>query len=162
MANRVSAEDLKNTDIFAGLSGEGLQQIAGLCAVTNHIDGEVCALQGAKMNHLLIVNRGKIAVEMGVSAASHTYTVVITTLTKGRVCAWSALVPPNELTASLKCVGEAQLISIPACDLQKLFAETPALGYAAMKNMAAVISSRLTESRTKLERLVAELLKQGR
>jgi CRP-like cAMP-binding protein len=161
-AEQVSAKDLRRTDVFAGLSDFSLEQIASLCSHSIYETGEYCAVQGEKMDHMLIVNGGKVAVEMQIEVPPHTHAVTIATLTKGRVCAWSALVPPNVLTASVRCVERAQMISIGASDLQSMFEQRPSLGYTVLKNLAAVISSRLTESRTQLERLVAEVMKQGK
>ena len=159
---QVSTKDLRGVDIFAGFSDDSLEQIANFCSHSVCEGGEYCAVQGEKIDQLLIVNGGKVAIEMRIEVAPHSHTVTIATLTKGGVCAWSALVPPNVLTASVKCVERAQIISIRASDLQHIFEERPSLGYTVMKNLAAVISSRLRESCTQLERLVAEVIKQGR
>ena len=160
-AERVSAEDVRGTDVFAGLPNDSLERIANSCSHSVYEAGEYLATQDEKMDRLLIVNGGKVAVEMRVEVARHTHAVTIATLGRGKVCAWSALVPPNVLTASVRCVERAHMISIGASDLQRILEQEPSLGYMVMKNLAAVISSRLRESRIQLERLVAEVMKQG-
>lgn len=159
MAEQVSIEDLRATDVFAGLSDDSLGQIAKLCTQRAYQAGEYCAVQGETTDQMLIVDRGKVAIEMRIEAGAHTHALTIATLTKGKVCAWSALVPPHVLTASVKCIERTQTINIKASDLQRMFEERPAIESTVMRNLAGVISSRLIESRTQLIRLIAELIK---
>ncbi len=84
------------------------------------------------------------------------------TLGKGKTFAWSALVEPHVLTASVKCVEKAQVISIKASDLERVFKERPIIEVVVMKNLAGVISYRLRESRAQLLHLIAEMVKQGK
>ena len=161
MAGQVSIKDLKDADIFAGLSDSSLEEIARLCSQSVCQAGEYCAVQGETTDRLLIVNEGKVAIEMKVVAPSHTHTVTIATLPAGRVCAWSALVPPHLLTASVKCIESTQMISISATDLQRILEDSPLTGYAVIKNLAGIISSRLRESYTQLVSLICEVIKQG-
>ncbi len=159
---RVSNKCLRDTDIFAGLSDYHLEQIAKFCEERVYQTGEHCATQGETIDQLLIVNGGKVAIDMRIEVARRMHTLTIATLTKGRVCAWSALVPPHVLTASIRCIERTPIISIMAPDLQRIFEEEPIIECMVMKNLAGVISLRLRDSRTQLVRLVAELIKQGR
>lgn len=162
MAEQVSIRDLHDVDIFAGLSDSSLEQIARLCSERVYQAGEYCAIQGETIDRLLIVNKGKVAVELQVVVPPRTHTVTIATLTDGRACAWSALVSPHVLTASVRCIERTQMVSISATDLQCIFEENPSTGYAVMRNLAEIVSSRLRDSRTQLVRLVSEVIKQGR
>ncbi len=159
---QVSIKDLRGVDVFNGISNGGLEKIAKLCKQRVHEAGEYCAVQGEKASELLIVNGGNVASEMRVGAAPCTYTITIATLTKGRVGAWSAVVPPHVLTGSLKCVERAPIIGIAASDLQRVFEEDPSIERIVMKNLAFIIGSRLRESHAQLERLIAEVIKQGK
>jgi len=159
---QVSIKDLRGVDVFNGISDNGLDKIVKLCKQHVYEAGEYCAVQGEKASQLLIVSGGKFASEMRVGAAPHTYTVTIATLTKGRVGAWSAVVPPYVLTGSLKCVERAPIISIEASDLQRTFEEDPSIERIVMKNLACIIGSRLRDSHAQLERLIAEVIKQGK
>ena len=159
---RVSVAELQGTEIFAGLSDDNLELIAEWCSQCICEAGEYCAVMGDTTDELLIINWGKVAIEMQVEVAPYTHTVTITTLTKGRVCAWSAIVPPHVLTASIKCIERTQMISVRASDLQRVFEGRPSVESIVMKNLAQVISSRLRDSRIQLIRLVAEVMKQGK
>ncbi len=161
-AEEVSIKDLRGVDVFAGLSDNDLQKIAKFCKQRVYEAGEYCVTQGEVADKLIIVNGGKVASEMRVGAAPYTYTVTIATLTKGRVGAWSAVVPPHVLTGSLKCIEGTPMISIAASDLQRIFEEDPSIERIVMKNLAFIIGSRLRDSHAQLERLIAEVIKQGK
>ncbi|MBI4304164.1 MAG: cyclic nucleotide-binding domain-containing protein [Chloroflexi bacterium] len=164
MATReqLSVKDLLGIDIFTGLSESELEQLAGVCSVRTYQAGERCAVQGETTNELGIVKKGKVAVEMRIEVTPYTQTLNIATLTGGNVFAWSALVEPHVLTASVRCIEKSDVIAIKASDLQRIFKERPSIERVVMRNLAGVISSRLRDSRTQLVRLVAEMIKQGK
>jgi len=157
----VPIADLRGVDIFAGLSDENLGLIVKSSVIRGYRAGEYCAVQGKTTDQLLIVNSGKVAVEVWVDVPRHSHTVTIATLTKGRVCAWSALVPPYVLTGSVRCMEPVQMIAINDSDLRRLLANQPQVEAVVMRNLAGVISSRLRDSQTQLTRLCAEILKEG-
>lgn len=153
--------DLRGVDIFAGLPDESLEQIASVCTQRAYKAGEYCAVQGKTTDQLLIVNGGKVAVEIRVDVPRYSHTVTIATLTKGNVGAWSAIVPPHVLTASLRCLEDTQIISIKDSDLHLIFGVKPSIEPVVMRNLAAIISSRLKDTREQLTRLIAEVIKEG-
>lgn len=154
--------DLKETDVFAGLSNHDLEQIAKVCNMRTYQSGECCAVQGKVADELGIVNEGKFAVEIRLEVAPYTQTLNVATLTKGNMFAWSALMEPHVLSASVRCIGQARAYRIKASDLQRIFSERPSIERIVMKNLAKIVSSRLRDSWGQLTRLVAEMIKQGR
>ncbi len=159
---RVAARDLAGIDIFNGLSEQELEQIAKVCTIQEYQAGERCAVQGEAANVVRVLRRGKAAVEMRIEVVPYTQTLNIATLTGGNVFCWSALVAPNVLTASVRCIERCQIISLEAADLQGIFKERPSVERMMMKNLSTVISLRLRDSRDQLVRLVAEMIKQGK
>jgi len=155
-------KDLRETDIFAGLSNHELEQIAKVCTQHTYKAGQRCAIQGETIDELRIVNGGKVAVELRMEVAPYTQTLSIATLTKGNVFAWSALVGQDAHTVSARCIDSTSVICIKASDLQQVFKERPSIERVVMKNLASVINSQLKDSRAQLVRLVAEMIKQGR
>ncbi len=153
--------DLRETDIFAGLSNYALEQIAGICDLRTYQVGERCAVQNQTADELGIVNEGKFAVEIRLEVTPYTQTLNVANLTKGNSFAWSALVEPHVLTASVRCTGEARAFHIKVSDLQHIFRESPSVERVVMKNLATIVSSRLRDSWSQLTRLVAEMIKQG-
>lgn len=162
LAERIPVRDLRGVDVFSRLSDDDLSCIANYCIRDVYEAGKYCALQGNTTDELHIVNEGKVAVEMRVDVVPFTQTVNIANLGKGKVCAWSALVEPNVLTASVKCVDRTQVISIKASHLQRIFKERPRVEAVVMRNLAVIISSRLRDSRAQLVALIGEMIKQGK
>ena len=160
-AQGIAFSDLRGVDIFTGLPDDALGMIAKLCTLRIYKAGEYPAMQGKTTDQLLIVNNGKVAVEAWIDVPRYSHTLTIATLTRGRVCAWSALVPPHVLTASIKCLENTQMIAIKDSDLQKLFVGRPQMEAVVMRNLAGVISSRLRDNHTQLMRLCGEILKEG-
>jgi len=74
----------------------------------------------------------------------------------GELFGWSALVEPYRYTSSAKCAEKTEEIYIKGSDLLKLFEQYPRTGYVVMRNLSAIISSRLTETRQKLSKEYAE------
>ncbi len=159
---QILIRDLRETDIFAGLSNNDLEQIAESCDLRTYQAGERCVVQGKTADELGIVNEGKFEIEIRLEVAPYTQTLNIATLTKGNAFAWSALVEPHVLTASVRCIGKGRAFHIKASDLQRIFKERPSIEHIVMKNLAAIMSSRLRDSWGQLTRLVAEMVKQGR
>ncbi len=155
-------KDLIETDIFAGLSNNDLDKIAEICDLRTYQAGELCAIQGKIADELGIVNDGTFEIEIRLEVAPYTQTINICTLTKGNTFAWSALVEPHLLTASVKCVGKGRAFHIKAIDLQRIFIDRPSIERIVMTNLATLMRSRLTDSWVQLTRLVAEMIKQGR
>jgi hypothetical protein len=160
-AQRVALADLRIADIFTGLTDDILDEISRFCVQRTYRAGEYPAIQGKHTDQLIIVNGGRVAVEMWVEVPRHSFTATVAALTKGRVCAWSALVPPYVLTASVKCLENTPMITIKDSDLQRIFAAKPVVEAMVMKNLAGIISSRLRDSNTQIARLCAEVIKEG-
>jgi len=153
--------DLRGADIFAGLSTYELEQIAKVCSQRTYQNGELCAVQGETIDELRIVTGGKVAVEVRLEVAPFTQTLTVTTLTPGNVFAYCSVVTPYVLIASGRCIGQTQIVSIKAPDLQRIFKERPSIEIIVMRNIATVMCSKLRDSMTQLGRLVTEMIKQG-
>ncbi len=159
--DRVSASELRDTDVFCGVPDYALDIIARLCRCEMYAAGEYCARQGAPVDELMVVGSGKVAIEMRIEVQPYTQNVTVTNLGRGSVCAWSAIVEPHTLTASIKCLEPTSIIAIPAAGLQRVLNERPLIEAIVMRNMARIISLRLRESRAQLTNLIAEMIKQG-
>jgi len=153
-----STIDLRSVDIFIGLDSQDLGKIAEVCSLRNYQDGERCAVQGETIDELRIVNGGKVAIEVRIQVAPSPQTLRIATLTAGNVFAYYSFTEPYVVIASGRCLGQAQIISIKASDLQRIFKEKPSIERVVMKNMATVMASRLRDNLTQLMRLVAEMM----
>jgi CRP-like cAMP-binding protein len=154
-------EELSNVDILTGLHADEMEKLSKLCLLKSCAKGEYLGRVNEPTDELLIVDGGKVAIEMRIQVPPYNQKLTIATLTKGQVCAWSALVEPYVLTSSIKCVEPSEIIAIKASDLQKLFKENPRIELVITRNLPKVIASRLRDSHRQFMNLVAEMIKQG-
>lgn len=154
-------QDLRDVEIFDGLDAENMEKIRAFCVPNNYDGGEYIGVQGEHTDELLIVNSGKVAIEMRIEVPPYKQKLMVANLTKGQVCSWSALVDPFILTASIRCVEPSKIISVDALDLQRAFHENSKIELVVMRNLTKVIANRLRDSQTQFMNLVAEMIKQG-
>jgi CRP/FNR family transcriptional regulator, cyclic AMP receptor protein len=160
-AQEMVFSDLQGVEIFAGLTDDVLGMIAKLCTLRSYSADEYVAVEGKTTDYFFIVHNGKVAIESKIEIPGYTHILTLDTLTRGRVCAWSAFVPKSVLTASIKCLENTQMIALKFSDLQNLFVGRPQIEAVVMRNLVGVISSRFRDNQTQLTRLCREVLKES-
>jgi len=140
---------LEEFGLFKGLDDSELAKIAELCHERTLDEGALYFVQGKKATELHLCHSGKVDIIVrlrepwGIDITVHRAKA-------GEVFGWSSLVEPHIYTASAKCTERTKDIYIKASDLINLFERNPHTGYVLMRNLGAVISSRLIEYRQKL------------
>lgn len=150
----VSAEVLKEFGLFEGLDDSELAKIADICHERIRNEGDLFFVQGRKAAGLHLCRSGKVDVLVRVYEPWG-MEVTIHKVKPGETFGWSALVEPNIYTASAECEGKVEALYIKGSDLLNLFEENPHIGYMVMRNLSALVSSRLTETREKLAKELA-------
>jgi len=150
----IDVKVLKEFALFEGLDESKLIKIVEYCRERTLNDGALCFSQGNKATELHLCRSGRVDIVVRIHEPWGTE-VVVHTVMPGEVFGWSALVGPYLFTASAKCIGKVEEIYLRGVDLLKFFEEDPITGYVVMRNLGALISSRLTESREKLTRAIA-------
>lgn len=154
----VSTQVLKEFGLFQGLDDSELTKIAELCNARTLDEGTLYFDQGKEAKEIHLCRSGKVDIVVrlrepwGIEVTVHK-------AGGGEVFGWSSLVEPYIYTASAKIVERTEDIYIKASDLSKLFEENTRIGYIFMRNLSAVISSRLTEYRQKLSVEIAATIK---
>jgi CRP-like cAMP-binding protein len=147
-------QELKTYKLFHGLNDNELKRIAPLCQERSLNKGTVCFQQGTPASELHLCRNGKVNIVVQHFEAPTIY-VKIHTAVEGEVFGWSALVEPYQYTASAICAEKTEEIYLRNADLLKLFDQVPRIGYVFMKNLAALVSSRVTDIGKKLSKDVA-------
>ena len=145
----VSIDVLREFGLFAGLDDNQLIKVAELCHERTLEEGALHFVQGRKAEELHLCRSGKVDITVQLRQPWG-IEVIVHTIGGGEVFGWSTLVEPHIYTASAKCIERTEEIYIKGLDLLNLFEENPRIGYVVMKNLSAVTSSRLTETRQKL------------
>jgi len=144
----VSIQDLKGFELFNGLEDAKLEEIAKLCRERVCEPESIYFTEGSKAEDLYLLREGEV--EIVFRSPRRCSKATVTRIGPGRVFGWSALVEPGVLTASARCTKRAQVISIRGADLIDIFEKDSHTGYVVMKNLSAVIASRLTRTRQRL------------
>lgn len=108
----VSIEVLKSFNLFTGFNERELTEIDKLCRERTYEDGSVIFTSGGSATDVYLLRAGKVAIQIEFVIYEHEIRATAYTVGKGEVFGWSALVPPHRLTASARCQGKADVITI--------------------------------------------------
>ena len=147
----ISSQALKTFGLFNGLDDSELAKIAEFCHERNLESGTLCFIQGSNATDVNLCDSGAVYIIIQLYEPWGTEVKVHTT-TEGEVFGWSALLESHTYTSSAKCVGRVKEVYIRGSDLLYLFEQNLHMGYVVMRNLSAIISSRLTEDRQRLSR----------
>ncbi len=154
----VSTWDLEQTDIFANLSDYALDKIARACQSDAFEPGDIIFTEGSVAENVYLLVEGQVALETQVNGVQQGTNITLETINKCHIFGWSALTEPQVPTVTCRCTHPSRVITINARDLKAIFEECPQIGYVVMKNLNAVVSSRLTGTRLGLQREIRQLL----
>ena len=150
MATQVAVGALKKTDLLQGLTDKELAEIAKFTKENNHQAGETIVTLGGEADAVYIVKKGRVGVESKIPDVPHgRKEIIVATLKDGETFSWSALMK-RKVTATIRTMEPTKSIEIDASALLGLCEKNPRIGYVIMKNLAQVISSRLTRHRLAL------------
>jgi CRP-like cAMP-binding protein len=143
----ISTDNLKGFSLFGGLGEAELAEIAKLSRERTYEDGAV------------IFTTGKVDIQIEFKIYDYEIMATVYTVGKGEIFGWSALVPPHRLTASARCQGKADIIMISGKELMEFLEKDRGVGYVVMKNLSALISSRLASTTIALRHEIQKLIK---
>jgi len=155
----VSTEILKSFSLFSGLSQTELAGIAKLCREQTYMSGSVIFTIGGSATDAYLLKTGKVDIQIEFKIYDYEIMTTVYTVGKGEIFGWSALVPPHRLTASARCEGKADVIMINGKELMEFLEKDRRIGYVVMKNLSALISSRLASTTIALRHEIQKLIK---
>jgi CRP-like cAMP-binding protein len=138
----VNIQDIRQIELFAGLTQEQCEVVASLASETQRRAGEFLFQEGGKASLLYILLSGKILIQ--VQLTSRPERITITSLGRhGQVVGWSGLVKGQNYSASAYCQEDCRLLSIDGAQLSQALEQDPAMGFAVTRRLSEVISDRL-------------------
>jgi CRP-like cAMP-binding protein len=155
----VSTEILKSFSLFGGLSQPELAGIAKLCRERAYESGSVIFTIGGSATDVYLLETGKVDIQIEFKIHDYEVMATVYTVEKGEIFGWSALVPPHRLTASARCEGKADVVMINGKELMEFLEKDRRIGYVVMKNLSALISSRLASTTIVLRHEIQKLIK---
>ena len=155
----VSTEILQSFSLFSGLSQTELAGIAKLCRERAYESGSVIFTIGGSATDVYLLDTGKVDIQIEFKIYEYETVATVYTVGKGEIFGWSALVPPHRFTASARCEGKANVIMINGKELMEFLEKDRRIGYVVMKNLSALISSRLASTTIALRHEIQKLIK---
>lgn len=148
-----TVEGISVAEIMSGLSEKQRQQVRNLGHVESYEQSTVICTQGAEARNLYLVQEGQVGVQ---SELPRGIRVLVSVVSSGEAFAWSALVPPYRLTATVVALSKTRVLAIERDTLLALMRADPSLGLVLMRNVASVIASRLRNLEMELVGLVQD------
>ena len=155
----VSTDILKSISLFSGLTQTELAGIAKLCRERTYESGSVIFTIGGSATDVYLLETGKVDIQIEFKIYDYEILTTVYTVGKGEIFGWSALVPPHRLTASARCEGKADVMMINGKELMEYLEKDRRIGYVVMKNLSALVSSRLASTTIALRHEIQKLIK---
>ncbi|HOD35574.1 MAG TPA: cyclic nucleotide-binding domain-containing protein [Syntrophales bacterium] len=161
----VSAEILREANIFRNLNDTQIDKLASIAVSETHKAGTLLYKEGDLATHLYIVEEGKVFLQMetGMGSDRPPMRITVDTITGGQAMGWSVFVEPHKYTLSGLCMENSKLVSFEADKLRDLLNQDSVLGVEMMKGIVRVLASRLNNTRILLinEMAMAQLRSKG-
>lgn len=130
-------------ELLTGLLPEQAAPVRALGVPVPLSAGHVLFELGAAADTLYVVDRGRIVLTLPLRIAGHEQHVVVEERLAGQALGWSALIPPHRFTLKATASLDSIVTAFPRGALLDHFAAHPEVGYAVMRNVAAVTGHRL-------------------
>ena len=139
---------IEESELFKDLSQDVLKKIAAFSQEAEYPRGATIFLE-EEARYLYVLEQGLVTLRIDVPGREER--VMVTAIRdRGEVFGWSSLVKPYTYTAAAVCLEATKVIVVDGVKLMRLLEEDPESGFVVMKNVAAIIVSRLHKARAAL------------
>ncbi len=138
---------IAESPVFAGLTQEQLEFIAG-CAQNVHFDeGQQIAKRGDPADVFYLLRMGEVALDIDVPNKNP---LRVDTVEPGQVLGWAWLIPPYQWNYDVTATELVRAVSFDGACIREKCASDTALGYALLTRFSQVIVGRLQATRLRL------------
>ena len=140
----VIAERLSTSEIFNTLSEQDLLAIAKFCYEETYQDGQVVFVEGEPSNKLVIVERGKLAIEKRIQLGRHSTprNATIAYVNPDQVAGFTAISPPHTHSATVIALEPTRVCAVDGEKVREYLSNHPEAGYQVINAVASLIRSR--------------------
>jgi len=140
----IFANRLKHIELFMDISVPHLLAIAGFCREESYRDGDTIFSEGDIADTLMIVERGKIALEKKVQIGRHSTprNATLDYVGPGQMAGFSAIASPNIYTTSAVCIEPTRIIAIDGAKLHEYLGLHPEVGLKILYKITSLIGGR--------------------
>lgn len=141
-----TAACLGHQPIFHGVPWTQLESLAAVAACAKFDPDEIIFREGEEANRFYLLLSGSVALE----AKAGERAVRLQSVEAGEALGWSWVFPPFRWQFTARTLTPVEAYFFHAPTLRQRMDDDPALGYAVMKRMAAVLFERLVSTRDRL------------
>jgi CRP/FNR family cyclic AMP-dependent transcriptional regulator len=149
----VSPELLRRFPFFSGLTDEEIKSMAMISDEETYEADTFIFRERDKAQKMYVLIEGTVDIMVNTDEEGLERETV-STLTHGDVFCWSAVVEPNELTASAFAATPVTVVAIDGAGLRAMFELDCHLGFRILQKAAVIISNRLKDTRIQMLSLV--------
>ena len=147
----ISIRDLKEADLFKGLTTKQLQLFERYFKEECFQPGEVIFVQGTPAHHLYILLEGDIT--LGIKAKGEIDISAYSVGKKGEVFGLSSVIRPYRHNVSAICVKKVRALSVNGEVLRKVMRQKSKVGFEIMEKVAEIYCTRLNSARAMITNL---------
>lgn len=147
----VPPDELRQFDIFAGLTNEQLDQFTHFCEVCKARPNEVILQRGDPGDGMFFVLTGEVRARLIIGLEDRTLAVI----RAGEFFGEMALFTHSTRSADIVCVSETRLLRLSAQAFLLLLSEVPALGGPVLLAMTRKLAERIIQANQRFQREVA-------
>jgi len=130
---------LQSVELFDGLSGKDLDEVAAICKQRKYNAGEILAKEGEVGSELFVVSEGLVEV----TVEEFTVPRVVVNLGAGQIVGEMSLVDRGPRSATVRAIHDTVVQVIQHDEFKDLCERNTGIGYLVMSNMAADLSFKL-------------------
>ena len=145
-------EVLQGIGLFEGLDRDEVVSVAEVCQVRSFLKGELVFGEGSLGNELYIVRSGRVVIQMGGRGCSPATTLQV--VEPNQIFGELALIDEESRSAAARALTDCEILILPRENLYRVFETNRHIGQVVMRNIAAVVASRLRK--TNLQLMVSE------
>jgi CRP-like cAMP-binding protein len=153
MGFMVSPETLRQFPLFASLQSEILAEFAMSGELVSLASNTTLFHAGEKATALYIILEGCVEIRTAVGLEG-TCQIGVSTLRKGDLLGWSALVEPYIYQMSAVATAASKLIKFDGVCICEILTHNPEVGYVIMSRITETIGSRLNDLRVRFISLI--------
>ena len=140
----VIAERLGKSEVFQSLTEKDLLEIAKFCHEDIYQDGQEVFVEGEPAIQMLVVERGKLAIEKKIQLGRHSTprNATIAYVNPDQVAGFSILTEPQQHTASVIAIEPTRVCVIDGIQLREYLADHPEAGYKVISAINSLVRGR--------------------
>jgi len=156
----VSAEWLKETELFGNLNESRLNTVLSRSSVDSFPEGKTIFRQGEEATRLYILIEGTIHLTVKAQEQIAFMTSIIEK--EGAVFGIPSLIEPFRYNVTATCLKPSKVLTIEADHLMKNMEEDPKMGMEVMKRLTSIYFNRLNALRSGVSNLLQALKSKNR